>query len=101
MDNFIVHISNLITGILLFFILVRVILFNYLQRASNPTFIDNTFPILSIRLLLPIRRSESLKEKEKKLIRVANLALYLFYATLLILIIVLLYGRQNQLLFII
>lgn len=42
-----------------------------------------------------------MKEKEIKMIRVANLALYLFYGTLFILIVVLLYGRENQLLFII
>ena len=86
---------------MLLFILVRVILFNYLQRALNPTFIDNAFPILSLVLLLPIKRSEGMKEKEIKMIRVANLALYLFYGTLFILIVVLLYGRENQLLFII
>jgi hypothetical protein len=99
MDNLIILLSNILPWPLFILFFTRMILYNYFHGKEKSTFIDYVFPILPIGIMLPIRKSESTDLHEEKIARIANLVLYLFYATVLILIPVLLYGRNQQLLF--
>jgi hypothetical protein len=98
MDRLIIFLNNLLFILTGIFFICRIGLFFYINQKKYGKFGMLKYRILPLGVVIPIKKKAEYSQRQNKIIGLANLSLYLFFAGFILAFFVALYGRSRHLL---